>query len=153
MLMGLAIECALSRAERQNMLINDFHLTPMQSTALHFFWTEKYKKNQNERGAKIFSALHVNEHVWLTLSVCCEAIFTMLDIYVLGNLIIKLGFCKKSFSLSSLWHFAALHHLHLVCISFAHNFQIIIIKEKPLQQITLNLKVTYVYEKKHQNLH
>ena len=43
--MGLAIECALSRAERQNMLINDLHLTPMQSTALHFFWTEKYKNN------------------------------------------------------------------------------------------------------------
>ena len=97
MLMGLAIECALSRAERQNMLINDLHLTPMQSTALRFFWTEKYKKNQNERGAKIFSALHVNVHVRLTLSICCEAIFTMLDIYVLGNLIVKLGFAKNPF--------------------------------------------------------
>ena len=54
-------------------------------------------KTKNERGAKIFSALHVNVHVRLTLSICCEAIFTMLDIYVLGNLIVKLGFAKNPY--------------------------------------------------------
>ena len=153
MLMGLAIECALSRAERQNMLINDLHLTPMQSTALHFFWTEKYKKNQKRKRCK---------NIFCTSCQCaCMTDLVCLlwgNFYYVGYLCFrkfdrKTRFCKKSFSLSSLWHFAALHHLHLVCISFAHNFQIIIIKEKPLQQITLNLRVTYVCEKKHPNLH